>query len=95
MYCVFCLVFIQPICLPITQTMKNVDMSRSLPFIAGWGTTQPNPSIPPSKYKLVRIPTIYINQERNSSNEVKATYNIFIPYFVQHFFCTSCLLIHF
>nr|QGW08835.1 trypsine [Sitobion avenae] len=41
-------VFIQPICLPITPAMRNADMSRSLPFVAGWGTTQPNPSEPPS-----------------------------------------------
>lgn len=55
-YCLyFVLVFIQPICLPITPNMRNADMSRSLPFVAGWGTTQPNPSEPPSKYYLVRI----------------------------------------
>ncbi|XP_026805755.1 uncharacterized protein LOC113548864 [Rhopalosiphum maidis] len=32
---------IQPICMPMTSKIKNVDMSRSLPFVAGWGTTRP------------------------------------------------------
>ncbi|XP_060849912.1 venom protease-like [Rhopalosiphum padi] len=40
---------IQPICMPMTSKIKNIDMSRSLPFVAGWGTTEPVPtySAPP------------------------------------------------
>ncbi|CAH1738371.1 venom protease-like [Aphis gossypii] len=32
--------FIQPICLPLSPDMKNIDMGDSLPFVAGWGTTE-------------------------------------------------------
>jgi len=37
----FFLAFIQPICLPLSPDMKNIDiMGDSLPFVAGWGTTE-------------------------------------------------------
>uniref|UniRef100_A0A2S2PAP4 Proclotting enzyme n=1 Tax=Schizaphis graminum TaxID=13262 RepID=A0A2S2PAP4_SCHGA len=32
---------IQPICMPMTSKIKNIDMSRSMPFVAGWGSTEP------------------------------------------------------
>ncbi|KAL5236010.1 hypothetical protein ACI65C_003420 [Semiaphis heraclei] len=65
--------FIQPICLPITQTMKNVDMSRSLPFVAGWGTTQPNPSIPPSFPPTTALMEVQVPMTRTA--ECKQAYS--------------------
>lgn len=36
-YCFVWLAFIQPICLPLSPAMKNIDIENNLPFIAGWG----------------------------------------------------------
>jgi len=48
--------------MPMSSTMKNIDMSRSLPFVAGWGTTLPTFSY--SKWKLVKIYAYYNNYIR-------------------------------
>ncbi|CAH1738373.1 unnamed protein product [Aphis gossypii] len=44
---------IQPICMPMSSAMKNIDMSRSLPFVAGWGTT-----LPTFSYSFPRVTTL-------------------------------------
>lgn len=36
----FCADFIQPICLPNQLDMNHVDMTRPMPFVVGWGSTQ-------------------------------------------------------
>ncbi|KAE9537839.1 hypothetical protein AGLY_005811 [Aphis glycines] len=44
---------IQPICMPMSSAMKNIDMSRSLPFVAGWGTT-----LPTFSYSVPKVTTL-------------------------------------
>ena len=38
---------IQPICLPTDQSFRSRDFTRSMPFVAGWGST--------SYSKLIRL----------------------------------------
>ncbi|KAE9537836.1 hypothetical protein AGLY_005808 [Aphis glycines] len=54
-------IFIQPICLPLSPGMKNIDMGDSLPFVAGWGTTE---SSGPTSLSLkeVQIPIINMTE---------------------------------
>ncbi|XP_060849917.1 venom protease-like isoform X2 [Rhopalosiphum padi] len=49
--------FIQPICLPLSPDMKNIDMGNNLPFITGWGKTD-TVEEPSSSLKEVRVPII-------------------------------------
>lgn len=37
--CVFFLVDIKPICLPIERRLRSLDMSDIYPYVAGWGST--------------------------------------------------------
>uniref|UniRef100_A0A2H8TEC5 CLIP domain-containing serine protease n=2 Tax=Melanaphis sacchari TaxID=742174 RepID=A0A2H8TEC5_9HEMI len=64
---------IQPICMPMTSNMKRIDMSRSLPFVAGWGTTVPTAtySVPPVTTLMeVQVPITNSQEcERVYSNE--------------------------
>ncbi|XP_026805709.1 LOW QUALITY PROTEIN: transmembrane protease serine 9-like [Rhopalosiphum maidis] len=49
--------FIQPICLPLSPDMKNIDMGNNLPFITGWGKTDTVEETS-SSLKEVRVPII-------------------------------------
>ncbi|XP_060849919.1 venom protease-like [Rhopalosiphum padi] len=49
--------FIQPICLPLSPAMKNIDIENNLPFIAGWGADVEGET-PSGSLKEVRVPII-------------------------------------
>ncbi|XP_060837794.1 venom protease-like [Rhopalosiphum padi] len=47
---------IQPICLPITSDVQNINLTATMLFVAGWGSTDPTSSLSePSNTNLMEI----------------------------------------